>query len=170
MAKGKRKQQEVEDGNWVSIEQQERDGLRRPRPQGQGQFVEPEPKQEIIKLPKHLEQNTYIDVAPSVRSTVDVRTSHVDRAKGFNIAITPLALVVGFLAVVVLVAGYDYPLFSLATLGYFWTTFAVCWVIGYVLSNIIMTPEFAGLLDVVMKWVYLFKERDDTWRHYRGKK
>ena len=165
----KRKKREAE-GQWVSIDEQEAQGLRRPRPQGQGQFVEPERKQEIIKLPNRPEQSTYIEVAPTVRSVVDVRTSHVDRAKGFNIVIAPFACVVGFLATMYAVAFKDYPLFSLVTGVYFFTWFAVIWVIGFLAINVLLTPEFAGLLDMLFKWLYLFKERDDTWRHYRGKK
>lgn len=90
--------------------------------------------------------------------TVDMRTSAVDRAKGFAIETHQLSVVTGILAVVVAVVGFGHPFLALGTLWTFFVWYTIVWLAAWVIHRI-LTPEFIALYNARMSWRYL-----DKWR------
>lgn len=193
MAKRKQKQQsdvEPEERVWIdpSYERQHErlqgvkgsvhddTSYREPRPdmhnnRSRYPMVKPEPKPEsqVVRLPPPPDEtNLQVNITPTVRTIVDMKTSHVDRAKAYLMSISALATVAGIFAVIVVVASWGYPFFSLAVLGYFFTWFAVVWFGSFVLFMVLLAPEFANLVEVFKKWDYLNEVRKDRQNYYGG--
>lgn len=81
--------------------------------------------------PASTESITRFDVAPSATSNVEVKTSAVDRARGFVIATRELGIVFGVTSVVVAWLFADVPILSLPTLAIFLLVYASTWGFAY---------------------------------------
>ena len=104
---------------------------------------------------------------PTVRTTIEMRTSREDRAKAFQIEILSLAVVSGLLAVVVAVAGRNAPIVSLAVLGWFLGGFATTWLAGYLLHTFV-SPDGNNLLTALLHYRLLrFEQREREARYQR---
>ena len=75
----------------------------------------------------------------------------MDRAKGFQLTITPLAVALGVLAVISAVALRNVPALSFTALIVFWVTFVVAWLIGWTIT-LLMSAEFVSLYEARRKW------------------
>lgn len=106
-----------------------------------------------------------IDVAPTATQHIEVRTSAVDRAKGFLIASLPLYAAFATAVVGVVVLGFKVPLASLATLVIFLLAFVAAWVVGYCYT-LQVSAEGVSLFEAKNKWDILKEEQRRRWEHY----
>lgn len=162
----KRKQREAE-GQWVSIEEQERQGLRRPRPQGQGEFVAPAPKQELARrqMPAETHVEHVISVPPSATQVVEVQTSAVDRAKGQLISTVPLFALIGFAVDLLAYQFVDYPLVSITSITIIVLAAVVAWVATW-LYTLSISGEAVSKYEARRKWNVVDREQKKRWEYY----
>lgn len=155
----------------VTIEEQRQMGLRSAQQLQTKNFVAalPPDHQTAYTLPAKPEilpaYEPRANVAQPVTQHVEMRTSAVDRSKGFQIAITPVAFVLGFLAVLVSVA-FESEFLSFASVLIFWLTFSAVYVAGWALTAVV-TPEFVTLINALRQWKLLEREQFERWDHYR---
>jgi hypothetical protein len=107
-----------------------------------------------------------LNVAMPATQHVEVRTSAVDRAKGYQIVLMPLALALGVLAVLVSVL-LDNEFFSFVSLVIFWLTFVLVWLAGWIVTAL-ATPEFVSWYSARRQWDIIAREQQERWAHYRG--
>lgn len=88
--------------------------------------------------------------------SVDLRTTAVDRAHGFNIETGRLATIAGLFAVVIACVGYGHTFMALGTLLTFGVWFTLVYFVMWGIHRI-LTPEFVALLNAVFSWVYIFR-------------
>jgi len=106
------------------------------------------------------------DITPSSTQMVKVETSAVDRAKGFQIQISTLALVLAFLVLVLAIFYRNVELWSLIALVIFWGSFCVIYVIGWWLT-MMLSAEFVSLFEACMKWYVVIREQNEAHRSRR---
>jgi hypothetical protein len=92
-------------------------------------------------------------------------SGHVDRAKGFSIATGPLAGVVGIVAAIVGVIGWQVPIASLGALLLALAGFAVTWLIAYGLHTFV-SADGALFLHTVFAWNFLRREQSERFKRY----
>ncbi len=147
----------------ITVEQQRAQGLLR---QQRG-FVPSTPlaRREAPPMPVNSQVTHVIDAAPVATQHVEMRTSAVDRAKGFLIASVPLYA--GFALVVVLVCVFfaGVPLLSLPTLLIFWLSFVAAWVVGYTYT-LSVSAEGVAHFEARSKWDVIKEEQRRRWAHY----
>lgn len=148
--------------DYITREQQEQMGLLRSQ---QNNFVPA--VQSRSQLPPQTGQSWQMDVTPSAQQQVIVRTSAVDRAKGYTITLIPLSAALAVLAVIVRVTLLSHPLLTLGTLFVFWLIFVLAWLVGWVVT-LVMTPEFVSLYEAKRKWNVIEREQENRWAYYRG--
>lgn len=114
--------------------------------------------------PKH-EVTHVIDAPLSATQHIEMRTSAVDRAKGFLIAAVPLyaAFAVGILALSVAFAGV--PFWSFWSFCIFWLSFVLAWLVGYWVT-LEKSAEGIAHYEARMKWKILAEEQRRRWDHY----
>jgi hypothetical protein len=117
-------------------------------------------------LPPMSAHQVTLDVDHPARQGVIMHTSAVDRSKGFQIAITPISIVLAILAVIVSLA-FDNDLLTFTSLVVFWITFAVVYVVGWALTAV-MSAEFVSLFSAWRQWNTIDREQAERWQHYRG--
>ena len=107
-----------------------------------------------------------IDVAPSATHHVEMKTSAVDRSKGFLIATVPLfaGLALGMLLISVFFFGV--PLMSLTALVIFWLSFVGAWLLAY-LYTLAVSAEGIAMFEARQKWSLLAREQKERWDYYK---
>lgn len=148
-----------EEPRCVSLDEQEQTGLARRTTRNT--FV-PATSHHI---PASTNYGVSLDIQPSAQQIIEVRTSGVDRAKGFQIAIVPLAAALGLLIVFVSLS-FENEFFSLASLILFWITFCLCWLIGWIVT-LLLSAEGVAFFEAHRKWNIVEREQEERWRHYR---
>lgn len=110
--------------------------------------------------------NHTIDVAPSATHHVEMRTSAVDRSKGFLIATVPLFAGLALGMVLISVFFFDVPFLSLPALCIFWLTFVVSWLLayGYTLA---VSAEGIAHYEARQKWDVIRREQAERWNYYK---
>jgi hypothetical protein len=107
--------------------------------------------------------------APLVQSPAIVETrvtgSHQDRAMGFVLETSLLALVVGVLAVLAVFVGFGQPWGVLPVLMWFWTGFGAVWLGAYALHKL-MSPDGNAVLHTWGLWGYMKREQKERWAFY----
>jgi hypothetical protein len=106
-----------------------------------------------------------MDVEHPARQEVIVSTSAVDRARGYQIVITPLAIALGVVAVIVSLA-LENDLFSFASFVFFWLTFVIAWLAGWIVTAL-ATPEFVSWYGAKRQWDIIEREQTERWEHYK---
>lgn len=151
----------MEDNRCYTIEEQRRLGY---LPERRQTFVPPAADRpaKLSVLPPHEIQ---MHVEHPAKQEVIVTTNAVDRAKGFQLIITPISFVVALLAVVVSLA-FENQFLSFASLLIFWLTFAVIYVVIWALTAV-ATPEFVSWYSAKRQWDVIAKEQRERWEHYR---
>ena len=149
--------------------EQEETGLIRVERGGSSRYVPAAPVVARPVLPAQTHHTMSIETLPSATQQVILHTSAVDRAHGELLRITPLSLVLAFLAVIVRVSAYEYPLFALGTLLIFGVTFAGCWLAGTTLS-LVISPEFVSLFEAAGKIALLWREQTYRWDYYNRRR
>jgi hypothetical protein len=104
-------------------------------------------------------------VQPNAIVEARITGSYQDRARGFVIETSLLAAVVGVLAAVVAVVGFQTPIVSLGVLQWFWTAFALVWAIAYGLHKF-MSPDGNAVLHTMGLWGYMQREQRERWAFY----
>lgn len=145
----------------VSLEEQEQTGLARRTTRNT--FVPATPHR--ADLPAHTGHSVMLDIQPSAQQIVEVRTSGVDRARGFQLAFIPLAAALGLLIVFVSLA-FENEFFSLMSLVLFWCTFVLTWLIGWI-ATLLLSAEGVSFFEAHRKWNVVDREQRERWEHYR---
>ena len=96
---------------------------------------------------------------------IEMRTSHVDRAKGHLIFTVPMIAIVALLVPVVKAMATEAPVTVMAGLTLWFVTFAILWAGTWVVS-LVISAEGIGLISELLKWKLLFREQDRRWQHY----
>jgi hypothetical protein len=145
----------------ITIEQQEGMGLRRP----QSKYVPAAPlaRRPVPAMPGPV--STQIDVTPTATTHIDVRTSEVDRAKGFLLRSVPLYAAFALLVLLVTVFFYSVPMLSLPALVIFWLSFVAAWLLAYC-YDLSRSPSGIAHLEATRKWDLIEREHDRRWAHY----
>jgi len=106
-----------------------------------------------------------IDVPLQSVTNIEMKTSAVDRSKGFLIANVPLfgafALGVWLLSGLVTNA----PLFSFLGLCILWSSFVLAWLASY-WYTLRVSAEGIAMFEAKSKWRIIEKEHDRRWQHY----
>ena len=125
-------------------------------------FVPAAPVQPLPAQPAPLEG---FNVPSPATSSVELRTSYEDRARGFVWSITPVAAVTGVLSCVAGVVLAGVPLLSFAILTWFLTAFCLTWAIGYAL-HLLLSPDGALFFNTFMLWRTVEREQKDRHKRY----
>lgn len=148
--------------NIVTLEEQRAKGLTR----AVTNFVPAGPgRREAPSLPINSQVAHAIDAAPVATQHVEMRTSAVDRAKGFLIASVPLYMAFAASVVAVCVIGWRVPVWSLATFVIFWLSFVAAWIVGYAYT-LHVSAEGVAHYEARQKWAILREEQRRRWNHY----
>lgn len=148
--------------NTITIEQQREAGLTR----AQAHYVPAAPvRRDAPPMPVNSQVAHVIDAAPTATQHIEMKTSAVDRAKGFLIASVPLYLAFATAVVGVVVIGWRVPVFSLATFIIFWLAFVAAWVVGYAYT-LHVSAEGIAMFEAKNKWAILREEQRRRWQHY----
>ncbi|MEZ4864141.1 MAG: hypothetical protein R3C14_22705 [Caldilineaceae bacterium] len=145
----------------ITREQQEAMGLTR----GRQTFVPAHPRQEHRPLPIHADVSHTLDVAPTSTQHVEVRTSAVDRGKGFLLVTIPLNFAFGVLASVLVAVGAGVPFVSIPTLLVGFIVFVLGWFLAY-RDTLQHSAEGVALFEARSKWDIIKAEHDRRWDHY----
>lgn len=143
----------------VTIEEQERMGLRTPR---QNNFVPVAMRRETPPAPINATVTHTIDATPSATQHIEVRTSAVDRALGFMLATAPLCAGFAVVVVGICVLGFGVPLLSLPTLVITFTVFAIVWCIAY-LYTLHLSAEGVSMYEAQERWNIIKTEQQFRW-------
>jgi len=145
----------------ITIEQQEDMGLRRPSQK----FVPAAPlaRRPVPAMPGAV--STQIDVTPTATTHIDVRTSEVDRAKGFLLRSVPLYAAFALLVLLVTVFFSGVPFLSLSALTIFWLSFVAAWLLAYC-YDLSRSPSGIAHMEATRKWDLIEREHDRRWQHY----
>ena len=106
-----------------------------------------------------------IDVAPQATQHIELRTSAVDRAKGFLLASVPLYAAFATAVVAVVIIGWSVPVFSLAAFVIFWVSFVMAWGVGY-LYTLHVSAEGVSMYEARRKWNVIEREQNRRWDYY----
>lgn len=119
-------------------------------------------------VPAELNQVSHVlDVAPTATQHIEMRTSAVDRAKGFLISNLPLFAAFALVVVLAAINLHGSPLLSWFSFNVFWTTFTGAWLVSYVVT-LVVSAEGVALFEAIMKWRIISREQRERWRYYRG--
>lgn len=151
----------------VSIERQREMGLRRSnysteaplavqaRPPAPQRYQGPPPAQTPITL----------DVSPTAVTSVEMKTSSVDRAKGFLIASVPRTFAFSFAITFAALVLTDISF--LVALVILFGTFSIVELASYVFT-LNISAEGTAHYEARNKWAVIREEQKQRWQHYRG--
>jgi hypothetical protein len=121
---------------------------------------EPPPRHQIIDIPP----TEIATLPPAAMTTVEMRASYMDRAKGFQIVSVPIAIAFGVGVLVVAAVGWSVPVFSLGALAVFWLAFLGWWLLGWAIHHI-ASPDGIALVQALLMYKYVRNEQRE--RHSR---
>lgn len=114
-----------------------------------------------------------LDVPITATQHVEMRTSAVDRAKGFLIANVPLFAAFALVVVLAAINLHGSPLLSWFAFNVFWSVFTLTWLISYIVT-LAVSAEGVAWMEAHRKLRILEKEQDRRWQYYldneRGEK
>jgi hypothetical protein len=105
-----------------------------------------------------------LQAAQPVTTVQELTTSHQDRARAFNLVSIPLALTMGFVALLAAVGLAGVPLLSWAALLWLFTVFAFVWAVAWVVY-VFVSPDGGTVLQIVLGYKLLAREQRE--RHAR---
>lgn len=155
----------MSDKKTVTYQEQLDMGLIRPR----NNIVRPTPAAPVVRRMPPGELNAVshtIDVAPSSTHYVEMKTSAVDRSKGFLIATVPLFAGLALGMVLISVFFFDVPFLSLPALVIFWLSFVASWLISYVYT-LAVSAEGIAMFEAKSKWDVIKREQRERWNYYK---
>lgn len=131
----------------VTLAEQEALGIR--RTQRPANYVLPE--RQTILPPATVNQNTMMDVPLNAVQLVEVRTSEIDRSKGYLLRTIPLSVAFAIVATVAGLTLAARPLFSWSAFVLFWLSFVGAWMYGEYRHGK-SSPNSVALEEVRRKW------------------
>lgn len=146
----------------ATIEEQERLGIRRPV---QNKFVPALPNTQI-NLPAQTSTVYSVDAIPNAQLGSITRTNATDKAKGYLLIQTPIALIMAILILATAKALAGFPLLSFAAFLVFWITFAAVWLIGWGIT-LFMSAEGVAFYEARRKWNIVESEQVERWDYYK---
>lgn len=99
-----------------------------------------------------------VDTPMPVRTAAMLTGDYRNRAEGFRIAMLPVAVVAGVLAVVAAVGLAGVPFLSFTALLWFFTAFCLTWLIGFAMHQWI-SPDGTALTMVLLHYRLLRHEQ-----------
>jgi fatty acid desaturase len=131
-------------------------------------MVRPAPSAPIVRRMAPGELNNVqhtLDIQPSATMHVEMRTSAVDRSKGFLVATVPLFAGLALGLVLISVFFLSVPFLSLTALVIFWLSFVGAWLVayGYTLA---VSAEGIALFEAKSKWDVVKREQAERWNYY----
>lgn len=126
-------------------------------------FVAPARQPAQVRLPDVM-QDGILQVPTPAQSLVELRSNYTDRSRGFVMAITPVAVVTGILAMLAALTLWSVPFFSWTILQVFAGMFCATWTIGYAL-HLAASPD--GVLFATAWWQWQIIRREQRHRHRR---
>lgn len=124
-------------------------------------------RRDPIRIEPNYHVEHRIDAPLSATQHVDMRTSAVDRSKGFLIAATPLYLAFGVGAVLLGVLFFDVPVWSFWSFATFWLSFVAAWMFGY-WQTLEKSAEGISHYEARRKWDIIAEEQRRRWDHYEN--
>lgn len=116
-------------------------------------------------LPAIQDTSHTLNVPMQATQHIEMKTSAVDRSKGFLIANVPLfgafALGVWLLTGLLTTA----PLFSFLGLCILWSSFVLAWLASYAYT-LYVSAEGTARYEAVQKWRIVREEQRRRWEHY----
>ena len=125
-------------------------------------FVAPAPRQRVEILPP----DDFAPMMPTAQTSVELRTTYLDRAQGFQLATLPISIAFGVGALVVAVVGYSVPIISLGALAVFWLAFLGWWLLGWAIHHI-ASPDGIALVQALLAYRFIREEQVERHRRYR---
>ncbi len=123
---------------------------------------EPDDEQPIIIT----DQQQISPIPPAMpKATSHIEGSWSDRARAFNLSTLNLSLITGGLFVVTSIAMNGAVLPILALSLYFFSGFALTWLISFTLY-IFVSAEGSQFVETLMLWKYLYREQSERHRRY----
>lgn len=147
----------------ITLEEQVREGWR-PQPSST-HYVPATVRREAPPMPINSNVALTIDAPPTSTMHTDVRTSEVDRAKGFLLRSVPLYGAFALLVLLVTIFFYNVPFLSLPALVIFWLSFVMAWLLAYC-YDLSHSPAGIAHYESRMKWRIIEREHDRRWAHY----
>ena len=131
-------------------------------------FVEPAYEEQRRDLPAYAPRHEVmhtIDVPLNAVQHIEMKTSSVDRAKGFLIVNVPLfgAFALGVLLLAILMTGY--PFWSFWSFCVFWLSFVLAWLYSYKMT-LDKSAEGVSHYEARQKWNVIREEQRRRWEHY----
>ena len=120
---------------------------------------------EMPAMPIDAEIRHTIDVAPTATQHIEVKTSAVDRAKGFLLASIPLYAAFATAVVALCVLGFGLPWLSLLMLIVFLLAFVAVWFLGYTYT-LQVSAEGVSLYEATEKWDVIKLEQRKRWEQW----
>ena len=118
-----------------------------------------------VPVPQVVEVENWRELPTAPISAPMPHSSHKARAVGFSIATGPLAGVVGLVAALVGILGWQVPIASLVTLLLALAGFAVTWLIAFGL-HVFVSSDGALFLHTIFAWGYLKREQTERFKRY----
>lgn len=139
------------------------------RTQHQGNFVSPGEYSITRREPPRIlpvqETNHTLDVPLSSSQHIEMKTSAVDRSKGFLIANVPMFA--AFALGVWLLTGLltETPLLSFLGFCVLWLSFVLAWLASYAYT-LHVSAEGIAMWEAKAKWGVIKEEQRRRWEHY----
>lgn len=127
--------------------------------------VRDKPVIHIEPPPRQQELTHRIDAPLSATQHVEMRTSAVDRSRGFLLASVPLygAFALGVVLLGVLFIGL--PFWSFWSFTTFWLSFVLAWAWGY-RETLAKSAEGIAHYEARRKWDVIEREQQKRWEYY----
>lgn len=106
-----------------------------------------------------------LDVTPTAVTSVEMKTSAVDRAKGFLIASMPRTFAFSFSVALAALVLTDISF--LVALVILFGTFSVVELVSYVFT-LAISAEGTAHMEARRKWDVIEREQKARWQHYKG--
>lgn len=137
----------------------------RNRYNAQASYVPALRKPQTVDIGQNYQIGHTIDAPLSSTQHVEMRTSAVDRSKGFLLASVPLyaAFALGVVLMGVLFTGY--PFWSFWSFAIFWLSFVLAWAWGY-WQTLEKSAEGVAHYEARQKWGVIKDEHRRRWDHY----
>ncbi len=120
-------------------------------------FVEPGPpprQSPVVRV-----EPQQLTAPPTVATTsVEVRATYTDRARGFQLATVPVAVAFGGGVLLVAAIGWSVPVFSVAALAVFWCAFLAWWLVGWTVHHVV-SPDGIALIQALLGYRYVRHEQ-----------
>ncbi len=129
----------------------------------QNNFVAPAPRPRV----EIVEVGEPMPMLPTAQTTVELHTTYLDRAQGFQLATLPIAIAFGVGVLVVAIVGWNVPFISIGALTIFWLAFLGWWLLGWLIHHI-ASPDGIALVQAILMYKYVRNEQRHRHRQYRG--